>query len=514
MKRILLILFAFAVYSQATATNAQGYSDKHLTAVFSYATFYHPSTGSYFETYLSFDAWNLAFVESAGQYQATVEIVLTVSQRDSIELIKKYDLKSPKIANPNDNKFNFIDVQRFAIGNGIHDIKIQIRDLNSSDEPTLVEQQMALYYTAKRPAMSSLQMMSDVKRTTSENILSRNGFDMEPYINDFLPEQVSSISFYCEVYNLKLETRDQYVYFSSFIEVLETGRVLESTHAIQRIENDTLIPLLGNIDISQLPSGNYNLVAEIRNRENDVMLFKRVPFFRSNPNVTNDANATPISMTFAASLNDETQLNTFIEALTPIANENERRDIYDLIHRPGIEEKQIFLYRFWQRREPLDPESAWREYRKRIEYVNANFSWPKTEGIHTDRGRVYLQYGPPDYVRDEKNFVSTRYIGGGVNINQSDDPSKRAVGLQGPQVAKQGQIFYLPYQLWRYNSLPGDDANRCFIFWDEFRSGLYKLLHSNARGEVRDSLWERRLSQQQLPEEMTGEVSEQFERGY
>ena len=111
-------------------------------------------------------------------------------------------------------------------------------------------------------------------------------------------------------------------------------------------------------------------------------------------------------------------------------------------------------------------------------------------GYKTDRGRVYLQYGPPDFIRDEKNFVSAMKLG------------------------TQGHIYYLPYQLWRYNKLETDDQNRCFIFWDEFRNGAYMLLNSNARGEVRDPLWERRLCGQQLEEGMVGEVGEQFDRGY
>ncbi|MBP5548602.1 MAG: GWxTD domain-containing protein [Bacteroidales bacterium] len=515
MKRIsLFVIILLSAIALAPATQSQNSKDKHLTAVFSYATFYHPQAGSYLETYISFDAWNLNFVKNADKYQAVVEVIVTVSQNDSLEIVKKYDLASPKADSQNPDKFNFIDVQRFAIANGIHTLKIQLRDVNSDDEPTLVEQQLAIYYDKKRPALSSVQMMANIKPTTSENILSRNGYDMEPYINDFLPEQINQINYYCELYNINRETRQQYIYVASYIETLETGKTIESTMTIKRHETDTLVPIFGTIDISDLPSGNYNLVVDIRNKQDDKMLFKKVPFFRSNPSVVNSQDNTKVSLTFAAEINDETQLNDYIEALAPIANEIERRDIYSLINRPGIEEKQIFLYRFWQRRHPLNPDGAWREYRQRVDYVNKNFSWPKTKGIQTDRGRVYLQYGPPDFVRDEKNFVSTRNLGGGVTIHQSNDPSERAVDLQNHTVAKQGQIFYLPYQLWRYNTLPGDDANRCFIFWDEFRSGFYKLLHSNAKGEVRDPLWEQRLSGQQLNEDMQGEVGDQFQRGY
>ena len=214
-----------------------------------------------------------------------------------------------------------------------------------------------------------------------------------------------------------------------------------------------------------------------------------------------------VATTFAGRLNDESQLNEYIEALYPLANEQERKDIYDIIKRPGLNEKQEFLYRFWQTREPLDVEGAWEKYKQRIEYVNKAFAWPRTKGYQTDRGRVYLQYGAPDFVRDEKNFVSVRGINSGVR-------NPNAESMQDVGIVSEGQINYLPYQLWRYNSLPGDEPNRCFIFWDEFRSGFYKLLNSNAKGEVRDSMWERALSQQQLEENIQGEVGDQFERGY
>ena len=491
-----------------------GNPDKHLTAVFSYATFYQQETGSYFETYLSFDAWNLNFVKCDAGYQAKVEIIITASQNDSIEVVKKYILGSPVISSPDADRFNFIDVQRFAIANGIHNLRIQLRDINSDDLPTTVEQTMALYYTKKRAAMSSVQMMASIKPTTTPNILSRGGYDMEPYINDFLPEQIGQINYYCEVYNINGEDREPYVYSGSYIEVLETGKMLEATQSIQRMPNDTIIPIFGTIDISMLPSGNYNLVVDIRNHHNDKLLYRKVPFFRSNPNLQTKVEESPMSINFTSQLQDESQLNDYIEALAPIANEIERRDIYELILHPGIEEKQLFLYKFWLRRDPLNAEGAWREYRQRVDYVNKNFAWINTKGIQTDRGRVYLQYGAPDYVRDEKNFVSTRYMGGGVSINQSSNPNERMIGLQPPSVPNQGQIFYLPYQLWRYNNLPGDDINRCFIFWDEFRNGQYKLLHSNAKGEVRDAKWERRLSGLQLDEDMQGEVGDQFERGH
>jgi GWxTD domain-containing protein len=225
------------------------------------------------------------------------------------------------------------------------------------------------------------------------------------------------------------------------------------------------------------------------------------------------------AMTFAGRITDEQLLNTYIDALYPVASEDERSAAENMIRYSTLEEKQAFLFRFWARRDPLNPEGEWLKYKERIDYVQANFSYPRTPGIHTDRGRVYLQYGPPDFVRDEKNYVSANRIGtnNAQPYNTMQTTGNNMVSMANAGIdagTSQGHVYYLPYQLWRYNKLATDDQNRVFLFWDEHRSGYYTLLNSNARGEVQDPGWERRLCRQQLPENVIGEVGEQFNRGY
>ena len=80
-----------------------------------------------------------------------------------------------------------------------------------------------------------------------------------------------------------------------------------------------------------------------------------------------------------------------------------------------LEEKQAFFYLFWTERDALNAADRWKEYRGWLEHVDKVFSYPNTPGYRTDRGRVYLQYGPPDFVRDEKNFVSALRLGSGTD---------------------------------------------------------------------------------------------------
>ncbi len=510
-----------------------------MQAVFGYSTFYLPDQQQpYVETYLQFDAWTMRFDSVApASYRATAEVTIALVQQDSVCYFKKYDLASPTVSGLDKLDFSFLDVQRFSARNGVYDLTVSLRDKGSDRPAATVSEKLVINYTS-RPSMSSLQLMAGINPTVKENMLSRGGYDMEPYVSDFVPERVKQMNYYYELYNF-----DEYFYHGTeappsaldthsrargysqpasevqtiaFIEKMETGqRAVECKSTTVRRNVASTVPVFGTIDISELPSGNYNLVCEVRDLYDQLLLYKRVPFYRSNPGVK-DGQVSDFAATFAGRYSEE-ELNLYLDALYPIASEPEKTVASGLVRKPGMEEKQAFLYRFWQVRNPMDPEGEWLRYKERIDYVQAHFSYPRTRGIQTDRGRVYLQYGPPDFIRDEKNYVSANRIGS----NNEQPPTLMQLGnthegsTRGEyRGTSQGHVFYLPYQLWRYNKLETDDPNRVFLFWDEHRSGYYTLLNSNARGEVQDPGWERRLCRQQLNEGVVGEVGEQFNRGY
>lgn len=489
-----------------------------MQALFGYSTFYLPDQQSaYIETYLQIDAWTMVFErQPSGVYRATAEVTLVVSQGDSVCFVKKYDLNSPTVAENDDLDFSFLDLQRFAIGNGVYTIDMTLRDKGTEARPAMVSERVVVAYENNRPMLSSIQPMAAATPTQGEGtIFSRNGYDMEPYVSDFYPEQVEQLDFYYEVYNIDREVGRKPFLAVAFIENQESGLKVEGIQSVARKYSASTVPIYGSLDISELPSGNYNLVVELRNRDNQTMLVGRVPFFRSNPGVKVKT-VSDFALTFAGRYTDESQLNTYLDALYPLASPDEVDVCRELIRRPALEEKQAFLYRFWTERSAT-PEADWLKYKERIDYVQANFSYPRTPGIHTDRGRVYLKYGPPDFIRDEKNFVSAKNFGGAMPTSNLAASGQVTTGGEYPSNSNngsQGHIYYLPYQLWRYNKLDKDDANRMFIFWDEHRSGYYTLLNSNARGEVQEIGWERRLSRQQLEEGVLGEVGEQFNRGY
>lgn len=478
--------------------------DTQLSATFNSAAYYLPDKQqAYLETQLSIDAWTCRFVPAEGGYHATIEALLVVRDGDSAIYAKRYMLNSPIIADSAATNFNFLDIQRFSMPMGIYKIELTLRDQNSNNASETATQSVLINFDKKKPSMSEIQLMASVVKTTTPNILSRGGYDMEPYCNDFIPEEVERLDFYYEVYNIQEEVGKKGFVTYAYIEEATTGKRVIEGGVVQRSEATPLVARCNSIDISQLPTGNYQLVVEVRDSKNDLLMYKRLNFFRSNAKdmVPVQGEVKDGEMNFMYRYNDEEQLRTYLDALYPIASSREMDQINALLRRNNLQEKQVFLFTFWQQRDAEHAEQLWEEYRERIDYVEENFSYPRTPGHRTDRGRVYLQYGPPDFVRDEKNFVSALYLGSGN-------------GKMGEQQKSLGHVYYLPYQFWRYNKLDGDDANRVFLFWDELRSTQYKLLVSNARGETWDPLWERRLSKNQLEEYVVGEVGEQFNRGY
>lgn len=508
MKKIAFLFLTLLLTAPAFATG------KQLSAMFGYSVFYLPESNQpYVETYLNFDAWSLNFVKEGNNtgYRATVEVTILVRKDDSVAYVKKYDLNSPLTHDLESTGFTFFDLQRFGIGNGIYDLEMTLRDKASNNEPLTVRDKLIVYFANQAPAMSNIQLMASATPTENPNMLSRSGYDMVPYIDDFVPEEVTHLHPYFEIYNLNHELGNDPFIVSTYVEQKENGLRLPNIGQMTKHNPaGTNTPVYTDVDITNLPSGNYRLVVEVQNQQGEPLFKQTVQFMRSNPKLEDiTIEEAEVATSFAALITDEETLNYYINALYPVSSVYELSNAKKLMANGGLTDKQAYFYRFWKSRDPLNPAGKWHEYLTNLTYVDEHFSYPLTPGYRTDMGRVYLQYGPPSFVRDEKNFVGAL----GLHRNTAELQNINSYG-EGENLSNQGHIYYLPYQIWRYNQIPGDYENRVFLFWDEFRSGFYRLLNSNARGEVRTMGWERMLSRNTMDEGAIGEVGMQFNRGF
>lgn len=122
-----------------------------------------------------------------------------------------------------------------------------------------------------------------------------------------------------------------------------------------------------------------------------------------------------------------------------------KRFIQSELKSATTEEKKIFLYNFFRQINPSNPNGEWAYYMENVKYVNDRYSTSIKKGYDTEMGRVYLVYGKPDKIIDEK-FKST----GGIKQRTMSD------NLANPDAENQSPdgISYMPYQIWRYNKNP------------------------------------------------------------
>src|SRR5438093_7920755 len=86
----------------------------------------------------------------------------------------------------------------------------------------------------------------------------------------------------------------------------------------------------------------------------------------------------------------------------------EERDVFQKL--TTDEERDRFIEQFWARRDP-DPTTHANEFKeehyRRIQYANDHFH-AGIPGWRTDRGRIYIAFGPPD--RIETHPVGGQYL--------------------------------------------------------------------------------------------------------
>lgn len=119
------------------------------------------------------------------------------------------------------------------------------------------------------------------------------------------------------------------------------------------------------------------------------------------------------------------------------------------------EEREQFIEQFWERRSPNpgSPENEFKEeYYRRIAYSNEHYA-SGIPGWRTDRGRIYIMYGPPD---ENESHPS----GGTYNR---------------PPEEGGGQTSTFPFEQWRYRYIDGIGTNIILEFVDPTMTGEYRM---------------------------------------
>lgn len=454
MKNFVLLISSCCMFFTANGQT------KNLSALFSYKTFYAPEHGPYVETYLSVNSQTVTYIKNAnGKFQGSIEIGIVFSNATEIKYKDKYNLLSPEVDDTANIQFNFLDQQRVPLANGKYKMELTITDKNARQKTHTVSEIVTIEFYNNIVAVSDIQFLDSYVKSESPSVITKSGYDLIPYVDNFFSSKNKTLKFYAEIYNTDKILGETAYLISYFIESAESKQVIENLKGFSKQQAAKVNVLLREIPLSELPSGNYNIVVEVRNQQNELLATRSSYFQQSNkvksPYVASDYRQTDVSNTFASYITNKDSLTDFINSLHPISSTLEINFLSNQMKLADVKIMQQFFYDFWVKRSPVNPEKAWRDYRQEVLKVNQSFSTPILKGYASERGRVYLKYGPPNTM--------------GQHLTE---PSA------------------YPYEIWHYYKL-GTQTNRKFVFYNpDLVTNDFVLIHSDAQGEITNERWQ------------------------
>jgi len=481
-RMILILLGILASFS----SNGQ-----KLRAEFATTEFDSPSEGPYLETYLKLKGNTLVPIETESGYYSEVLITYHISKGVWVPFKDTYKVSGPVNSTGNE-PLDFIDQRRIPLKPGTYDMEVTIRDMKDSLAIAAVVNQQLVIENNRTAVLevdassstedsktqqnykslfsiSGIQMVDNYEKTEVVNILSKGGFDLTPYTSNFYPESKNNITFYAEIYSTHKRVIDSNTKFlaNMYIENADDGSVVQNLRTFSKHYDAEVTPLMQSFPLKDVPTGNFNLVIEVRDNQNRIMDRKFAFFQRVNSIGTASINDEYVPQgetndlygTFVTKYQNVDDLKEYLRCLHPISTQEEISSVNTRMNFRDRNMMWRFMYNFWQQRNPENPEQAWLTYWKEVEKVNATYTNNLRKGYDTDRGRVYLQYGAP-------NTISPNYF----------EPNT------------------YPYEIWHYykleDHLNAEQSNKKFVFANiERGSSEFKILHSDAKNEITNVRW-------------------------
>ena len=309
-------------------------------------------------------------------------------------------------------------------------------------------------YDNSRPYLSDLEIASSITQAdpTNESPFHKRGLNVVPNPTLIFSSESPALFFYCEAYNLdKYKFPDGYVLAYSIMDL--DGNILNSPvpRRFTKTEIMNLSVEFGMMNVGRLKSGSYQLNVSLTKPDNSVIAEKVKKFY------IYQQGEEPVAATYDSVGQLQSSIFYMMDS-TAISNEfaianylltDDLRSIWSSLE--NLEGRKRFLFQFWQMKDS-DPSTPMNEFRqdyfKRVDYANRNYRAFTKQGWSTDRGRVYILYGPPSDIERHPN-----------------EPN------------------LYPYEIWEYDHI---QSGVIFVFGDFEGYKNFRLLHSNLDGEIKD----------------------------
>lgn len=454
MKKVFatLTIMLLATVAMAQAKMLRPYLSSTVYAV--------PGLTPYVENALAFECRSAVYKEfEPGKFKASVEITTIFKQGEKVCNFSKIALDSPVVTDTATLDGAFIDQQRFSLPNGEYQMEIDVVDLNSEKPmPTHDEITVTIDYSDETPSVSDILLFDSYVQADQPSACTKSGLDFLPRVYPFYGPSDDKLKFYAELYNSDKMYDEGKFLVSYYIETAESSSLMREFNFSKRFDVGKVGVLLNSIEIKDLPSGNYYLVIEMRDRSNTLICSNSCFFQRSNPGVgydMDDLAGLSIANSFVANIDNIDTLRRYIRYLDPVSTEIEQNYAASLVKTDDVTTMQQFLFNFWSKRSPMNPGQAFQDYLAAVKRVNMSFKTTSYPGYRSDRGYVFLKYGQPDRI-----------------VEVPSEPGA------------------YPYTIWHYYEV-ANQRNKRFVFMAKDQStNDYHLIHSDVIGEVNNPRWQ------------------------
>ena len=417
------------------------------------------------ETYLYIFGPSLIQDKDTNVKNKKVEILLFI-ENEQKEIV---DYKKHIIEGEIDhvNKNGILDLQRFSLIDGNYNLGLKLVD--QTDTNNIEEHQQTFTLSKLNTSeFSDIELLDKYWKSDSVSKLNKSGFEMIPLVTTYFGPEFNRLSYYTEIYfDEEIIKENPSVILTQSILVKENNKIAGQYNKLNKISSSSVVPVLNSFDLSNLPTGNYVLKLSVMDKNQQILSTKELAFQRTNLNNSmklNRLNSVSIANTFASDLHQDS-LNEFMKCLAPLASNLEKNIIDNKLDDIDDTLKRQFIYSFWYNRFPNNPAYNWSKYKQEVKKTNQLFGTKVRKGYETDRGRIYLKYGPPNTITDRPN-----------------EPSA------------------YPYQIWHYYKI-GRFNNKRFVFYlPDLVSNDYVILHSTLQGEYFNNNWKTDLHSRNTPE--------------
>ncbi|MFZ1947652.1 MAG: GWxTD domain-containing protein [bacterium] len=338
-------------------------------------------------------------------------------------------------------------------------------------------------------AISDIEFARSVRRT-SDGSFEKSGYEIIPNAQRQFGRLLPEMAVFFEVYDLRAAAQPDSL-TATYSILTKEGNAVFSNRMPLAVRGPKFAAT-ALFDLSSLAGGGYALDLTLEDRSGAVL-----------------ASSSRRFDVVWSLLSWGKYENEKIGDLAFVLTESEMREFRQLS--PGEQEK--FLISFWKKIDPtpatVDNEALDEHYR-RVDYADEHYGTATVRGALTDRGRIYIKYGPPDDIQSfysDYEFIRDKRDMEGASNPVPTDPFARVgikTGTTGGEAGGSGADEYSdqrggttvhgkPYETWSYDG-PGDPVRRLserisssaamsFMFVDERGVGDFRMIYSSEKQE-------------------------------